>query len=78
MTWSTKTPEVAGFYWIRRTQSGSTKYSAQLVEITGRSPFFTISVLGPTFGKGYSNYKYDPANCEPVEWAGPIPEPEDA
>lgn len=76
MTWTTKTPEAAGFYWMRRMPEGSTKYIAKLVEITGHAPFFSITVLGPTLGKGYSNSNA-PVGPE-YEWAGPLPEPEDA
>ena len=70
--WTTDLPTEPGWYWLRYRSAteGARVTDVELIDIRHGEPFF-VSYAGSL------RRVYFHRNCEPVEWAGPIPEPED-
>ena len=83
MTWTTDVPKEPGWYWLRYTGYKSRqvhKLPIQLAypETGGMLVADKLAMREESRGEYHFREIRFPTDCEPVEWAGPIPEPEDA
>lgn len=69
MTWTTEPPKKPGFYWVR-----SSKITAEVCFVFSNNGLFVSRVYNDESEplEGFISCRRG------VEWAGPIPEPEDA